>query len=61
MSFRDHPSEPADTDRRSSALGLAILAGLQGKHVYQGTVSTADRARRRAANRRARASRKANR
>lgn len=61
MSFRDHPTTPADTDRRSSSYGLAILGGLQGKHVYQGTVPEGERARRRATNRRARASRKASR
>lgn len=61
MSFRDHPATPNDRDRRSSAFGLAILAGLQRKHVYQGNVPDGERARRRAENRRARASRRTNR
>jgi hypothetical protein len=40
---------------------LAILRGLQSKHVYQGTVAPAEKARRRAANRVARRSRRTNR
>lgn len=38
-----------------------ILAALQDKHVYQGTVPAKEKARRRAANKIARASRRANR
>jgi hypothetical protein len=43
--------------------GLAILMALgkRGKHVYGGTVSHAEKTRRRAANKTARASRRANR
>lgn len=40
---------------------LAILAALQSKHVYQGTVPAHIKARRRAANKVARASRRQNR
>jgi hypothetical protein len=40
---------------------LAVLNGLQGKHVYAGTVPPATVARRRAANRVARRSRATNR
>ena len=39
----------------------AILVALQAKHIYQGTVSEAEKVRRRAANRIARKSRRANR
>lgn len=44
-----------------SGYSLAILMALQGKHVYSGTVSEAEKARRRAANKVARKSRKNNR
>lgn len=44
-----------------SAYSVAVLMALQGKHVYQGTVAPAEKARRRAANRVARKSRRANR
>jgi hypothetical protein len=40
---------------------LAILAGLQGKQVYRGTVSAATKAKRRSKTSRQKASRKANR
>ena len=42
-------------------LGFAILAGLQGKPIYQGTVPSKVKAKRRAANKRARVARRANR
>lgn len=42
-------------------LQVIYLAALQSKHVYAGTVSWAEKRRRRAANKRARLSRKANR
>jgi len=44
-----------------SSYELAILTGLQDKHVYQGTVAPAVRDRRRAANKTARRSRRINR
>jgi hypothetical protein len=44
-----------------SPYSLAILSGLQGKHVYGGTVPPAKVARRRAANKVARKSRRQNR
>lgn len=42
-------------------MGFAILAGLQSKPIYQGTVSAKTKAKRRAANKRARVARRANR
>lgn len=45
----------------ASPYSLAILRGLQSKPVYQGTVPAATVAKRRAANRVARASRRMNR
>lgn len=53
-------AKPDPVDHRATPFGRSILAGLQGKHVYQGTAAS-KRGDRRAANRRARASRKANR
>ena len=52
-----------NTTTEPSAFSLAILGGLQGgaRHVYAGTVSAAVKAKRRAANKVARASRRANR
>lgn len=44
-----------------SPFSRAILQGLQGKHVYGGTVPAATTAKRRAANKAARASRRINR
>lgn len=44
-----------------SGYALAILMALQGKHIYSGTVSEAEKARRRAANKVARKARRANR
>ena len=41
--------------------GFSILIGLQSKPIYQGTVSAKVKAKRRAANKRARVARRANR
>lgn len=51
----------AETLSLKQAYQLAILNGLQGKPVYQGTVPAHVKARRRAANKVARASRRKNR
>lgn len=48
-------------DQPMGSYQLAILAGLQGKPMYQGTVPAATKARRRKANRAAGHARKANR
>lgn len=44
-----------------SGYALTILLALQEKHIYSGTVAPAEKARRRAANKVARKSRRANR
>lgn len=44
-----------------TAWGFAILGALQAKHVYEGTVSPAVKAKRRSLGRRQKASRRANR
>lgn len=48
-------------DGQQGHFGLAVLGGLQGKHVYGGTVPASVKARRRAKNRIARRSRRINR
>jgi hypothetical protein len=48
-------------DGQQNSYGLAVLGGLQVKHVYGGTVPAATRDRRRAANKVARRSRRLNR
>lgn len=60
---RQSPSETIETPRLKevSPYQLAILAGLQGKQVYGGTVSAATKAKRRSKTERQKASRKANR
>lgn len=44
-----------------NSFSLAILNGLQGKQVYQGTVTAEEKAKRRKKNKAARASRRLNR
>ena len=48
-------------DLRPNPYATAILAAMQGRPIYQGTVPAADTKRRRAANKVARASRRTNR
>lgn len=57
----EHVVQRVESYRSPAPFQFAVLRGLQGKHVYAGTVPAAVVARRRAANAAARRSRRANR
>lgn len=52
---------PETTERNSFQFAILMALNVLGKHVYAGTVSAEEKAKRRAKNKVARASRKANR